>query len=239
MTAKKAHTRAEHALFPFPSDTTDDHSERDISWIYVYRDGSVAPKKWPATELVDEETLFEAYGGGRFTLKARNEQNSRWTASRELRLEGRPKPLNQEAAPEAVQAPALAPQMEVSSSAVRDGLAIASVLGPLLLQMMEASARRSEAQTNLMIQLFANKNTAPNEQLINLMAQAAFNRNPGQEQFAMLQQAMQLGMQLKSGDGDNTIEQMLEGFGQFIELQKINSAKKQNQAPSGPTGEPK
>ena len=244
MTKKAAHPNAEHPLFPIPVDAQDvDLSERDITFIYVSRGGETARKRL-ASDLLDEEQLFEEYGGGHFILKARNQANSRWTATREVRLAGPSKPLNPEAAaPPAAPAQPTTPNFEVSSSAVRDGLAIASVLGPLFLQWADTSARRSEAQTNLLIQLVGGRNQGPNDQLVNLMAQAAFNRNPAQEQFALIQQAMQMGAQMgaRGGDDDGDMfDKFNDGFANFVELQKVNAAKRQNQAPpSPPAGEPK
>lgn len=246
MNAKKggaAHPRANHPLFPVPVDAQDaDLESRDIHWIYVYRGSEVALKKWRFDELTDEEQLFEQYGGGQYTLKARDEAKARWTASRELRLGGPSKPLNEAAPPAPVAAPVAAPSVDVSSPGLRDVLAVASVLGPLLLQYANASAARADAQNALLLQVLARNNNGQNEQIMSTLLAAALQRNPGQENLAMLQNALQLGMQIgaQGGEGDeaNLMEQFQNGIGQVIELERLKNERMRAQRPPAPAAAP-
>ncbi|TXH58028.1 MAG: hypothetical protein E6Q97_03305 [Desulfurellales bacterium] len=233
---EKLHPRAEHPLFPFPADAQDlDLSTRDISWIYVMRGGETAPKRWPAAELLHEQQILDAYGGGQYTLRARNEAMSRWTASREVRLPGAPKPLHEaELVPAAPSAPTNASVPEISSPGLRDALAVAAVLGPFVLQMLEAGARRAEAQTNLLVQVLANKNPGMNEQMMQTLLSASLARNPGQETFGLMQQAMTLGMQMganSQGGGDGEIvNSFVEGMSQVVELERLKKEQAQARA---------
>lgn len=248
MTAKKsgaAHVRAFHPLFPVPADADEaDFAERDIHWIYIYRGADVATKVYKFDELQDEEQLHAEYGGGRYTLKARDERRARWTASRELSLPGPSLPLDKNQAPAAAPVPAASPVVAPTmadgcSPGIRDALAIVAVAGPIVAQMLDASARRSEAQTQLLIQLVASKNSPQSEALQSALLQAAIQRNPGQETFALMQNAMQMGMQMGmnagGGGGDGDISDVLEGMSQFVELEKI---KAQRQAPQAPPPKP-
>lgn len=237
----KIHPRAEHPLFPFPADAQDlDLSNRDISWIYVFRGGDCAPKRWPATELVDESQIVEAYGGGQYTLKARNESMARWTASRDLRLPGPSKPLHEAiAVPVAPSPPASVAVPDISSPGLRDALAVMAVLGPFALQWMEASARRSEAQTNLLIQIVGAKSPGMSEQMMQTLLAASLQRNPGQETFGLMQQAMQLGMQMganSGGNGDeNLIDSFANGMAQMVEMERLKTEQAKLKAQTPPS----
>lgn len=79
-----------HDLFP-------NHPDADISWIVVSRLSGdkmeTAPQMYSAVEMPDLHTLGRTFGGGKYTVYARDSSRGRITASVVAWIHGPPKML--------------------------------------------------------------------------------------------------------------------------------------------------
>lgn len=87
----KEHLNQGHPLFPL--DPEKGHTQGEIAWIYVSRDGQMCPEKFAADTLCEFGDIAERFGGGTYLLRARDKANARWTASHQFTLAGPKKPL--------------------------------------------------------------------------------------------------------------------------------------------------
>lgn len=162
-----------HPLFPVED---DDDEPAEVGWIHVTRNegGRVqwARKLYAAKELTSLDQLYELYGGGYYELIARSDDKKRITARITYPLEGRPRPLNSDAA-EAPAAPVAAPVAAMPS------------VDPnvqLILGMMQ----QSTAQTTALITAMGQQTAATMQAIVAM----AGNKGDGGGAAAVMQAAL-------------------------------------------------
>jgi hypothetical protein len=239
MSVKKSggtpHPNAMHPLFPIAADAVDaDLTTRDISWIYIKRNGEQAPQKFAAKDLQEEDDIFSRFGGGKYELRARDETKARWTAYRDLVLPGAPRPLDGSELPAPTHNATAAPSGEGVSSWVKDIVAIGSVLVPVIGSMLDSAAKSNAANTQMLIACMTqNKPAGPDPVMLKLL-DAAMAKNPSQEMAAMLQTGIQLGSQTAMANAEqdlgSTMGTVIEGINAVTEMQKVKLAQEQASA---------
>lgn len=97
-TSNKTHSPKEsrivnagHPLFPL--DEGRGHTQGEIAWIYVERNGQIYPEAFAADELQDYSEISSRWGGGAYFLRARDSAKARWTGSHRVVLPGPSKPF--------------------------------------------------------------------------------------------------------------------------------------------------
>lgn len=103
---------AGHPLFPL--DEGKGHTQGEIAWIYVERNGQIYPEAFAADELQDYADISSRWGGGAYFLRARDSAKARWTGSHRVVIPGAPKSF---APPAPVEAESAAPRAAVDPTA--------------------------------------------------------------------------------------------------------------------------
>lgn len=178
-----------HALFPV--DPEKHHSQGEIFFIYVERDGQMCPDKFTRDELPDASALFERFGGGSYLLRAGPQSNVGWSASARLVLPGPKKPLFAATAEPAAAEPArsshLPPEMQ------------------MFMQLMVAQSQQTQA---VIAGAFS------------MMGQALSTRAAPPESPAMLEIVKGLATRAMEGGGNpaQNFEQFFEVFNSGVEF---------------------
>lgn len=225
-----------HPLFPL--DPEKHQNQGEIAWIYVRRGGVTAPKIFSAEELIDEEQLYEQFGGGSYELKAKDRDKRQWTASALLTLAGAPKPL----------APPSVPEREPSSMDGSPfpawltqilpvgGALISAILTPFANAQKEAATAHAESLKVLAGVLGGRSNDAFNSKLLELaVARGSGEGSPDKVLDGVLT-ALQAGMELQAGlsertaaregeGGESILKEIKEGFLAFSALNAQKAAR--------------
>ncbi len=147
----------EHPLFPL----VENEKSYEVSFISITRHEN-GVQKWgptlPATQLMNEEALFELFGGGNYTLIARAATKrdglpGKNQKSRRLNLAGKMKPLSGNPTPEELKLyEGLPSTPQEAKPAAQFG--DMGQLFALMMQMNQASAQRAQEQSQQFMTMF-------------------------------------------------------------------------------------
>lgn len=138
--------RAFHPLFPVPMGAAPaDVAGRDISWLYIWRDGEMFRGcPLPREDFTDERSLFERWGGGVYEIKAKDQDMQGWTANTRVSLKGPRLPFNDDPVSHVAAAPVAAPAPSGGDSMVSTLTTLLAAATPLLTAFLERQDRRDE-----------------------------------------------------------------------------------------------
>jgi hypothetical protein len=196
-----------HPLFPAAS---EDDEPPEVQTIHVTRvpDGTHYRAFGPE-ELTSLEQLYQMFGGGQYTLLARNAKFI--TARIAYTLPGKSKPLNpspEEPPPVAIAPPASAPTQGTSDSLFLGMIQMMQANTTAMMQMMSA---QSAKQTEMMIAMMSQGNSGSRE---HIQAMQALHDRHSQEQARLMQALLETAKGGTSGSGQ------MDGFMQGIEFAK-------------------
>lgn len=230
-----------HAIFPYESETEADGDEdpRDISYLRVgRREGAGAfvwaPATFAASDLPDWPAVFEQFGGGCYTIVARDSKNGRITARvNDYVMPGAPKPLVPHAdpapiaAPAAPTAPASAPANSLATLATIVGV-LTPIVAPVLAYLAEGRKSHdammlgiltqargdSQATAQAMVRAAETSQTTMAQYFSNLAAHAGGGRDGGGGAAELIQLGATLAQRSSGGDGGDllaTLSQIASG----------------------------
>lgn len=228
-----------HAIFPYETD--DDEDPRDISYLRVgRREGAGAfvwaPATFAASDLPDWPAVFEQFGGGCYTIVARDSKNGRITARvNDYVMPGAPKPLVPHADPAPIAAPAApgAPAPAPTNSSPLATLAtVVGVLTPIvapvlaylaegrkshdamMLSILTQARGDSQATAQAMVRAAETSQTTMAQYFSNLAAHAGGGRGGDGGAAELIQLGATLAQRSSGGDGDDllaTLSQIASG----------------------------
>lgn len=238
---------APHPLFPLDS---DEDEPPDVSVIRVFRmttRGKVChPMAFRPHELPDEQALYELTGGGIYQVQARNETNSRITATRTFEFPGQPKPWAGEDTGPAPAAPQpsssggldanaiLLAVMQAMQSSNQAMLTMAQASSQQTIALVTGMLQSSKQDAQAMVQAMAALSQASSKQqgeLFKAMIEAGKGGGSGElEAFVAGMQAH--GEMTSGGDDDISIKDMMAMGMSF--MQGRQAAQAQNPSPAKP-----
>lgn len=178
-------TKASHPLFPAEG---PDQDPPEIISIHIARAGSgTCPHAWEPDELTSLEQIDEMFGGGTYTLTARD--HAHFSARRTVTLPGPSKPLNLYG-DEPPQAAAPQPAPGVPGAPMGEGILLA-----VLRMMQEASAN----QTTMLMAMMKDKEAGARESLAMIQT---INQNAMAQQTQGFTQLLQIATAGKDKPGE-------------------------------------
>lgn len=234
-----------HPLFPASDDSSD---PPEVLRIHVQRtpDGTHY-RAFAPEELTDYQQIYEMFGGGQYTLLARNEH--RITGRTTVTLPGRSKPLNPSSEDERPQPqPPPIPTQAVPSSDPNFMIAMLQMMQQNTAAMMQMMMKQGESQTQMMLAMMQQGSGSAREHI--QVMQALHDRH-SQEQAKLLEtvvkatqgaatQGGEMGSFMKGiefakqfatgGDDDDGIGEIFESMRPFLEGAQVGKVTQEEES---------
>jgi len=224
-----------HPLFPA---RTDDEEPPEVLFIQIHRwENNVpilVPRRFGAAELVEEQQIFDMYGGGKYEITARNAKNI--TAKRGVQFAGVSKPLfdvdTQPIPPASPQSAQQAYHAQLGASQQPPWwIPLVGSLAPVIMSWMATKAaqeqRSQESHQALMATMMSNSQNA-NMQMITLLT----NMRSHEPNGAQFKEGMKFMEEIVAGkqevideqkQSEGEVEALMKGIGQVTELMNLAS----------------